>query len=138
MPRTRSLAWAELKIGLLTIVALVITALLIFSLTGTRGFFWQRYYLKTRLPNAAGLVPGGVHGPQFPGGQVHGADEALEPHRVLAHPGPLGLADLAGELGPRQSDQGVLGGFPHSGPCGPETRGTVAAVTDRCPPWFDA
>ena len=58
MPRTRSLAWAELKIGLLTIVALVITALLIFSLTGTRGFFWQRYYLKTRLPNAAGLVPG--------------------------------------------------------------------------------
>jgi phospholipid/cholesterol/gamma-HCH transport system substrate-binding protein len=58
MPRTRSLAWAELKIGLLTIVAIVITALLIFSLTGTRGFFWQRYYLKARLPNAAGLVPG--------------------------------------------------------------------------------
>ncbi len=58
MPRTRSLAWAQLKIGLLTIVALVIPALLIFSLTGTRGFFWQRYYLKTRLPNAAGLVPG--------------------------------------------------------------------------------
>jgi len=68
MPRTRSLAWAELKIGLLTIVALVITALLIFSLTGTRGFFWQRYYLKTRLPNAAGLVPGSPV--RVAGGQV--------------------------------------------------------------------
>ena len=58
MPRTRSLAWAELKIGLLTIAAISIAAVLIFSLTGTRGFFWQRYYLKARLPNAAGLVPG--------------------------------------------------------------------------------
>jgi len=33
MPRTRSLAWSELKIGVLTIVAIVIAAVLIFSLT---------------------------------------------------------------------------------------------------------
>jgi phospholipid/cholesterol/gamma-HCH transport system substrate-binding protein len=58
MPRTRSLAWSELKIGVLTIVALVITAVLIFSLTGTRGFFWQKYILKTRFPNVAGLATG--------------------------------------------------------------------------------
>ena len=31
MPRTRSLAWAELKIGLLSIFALVMAALLIFA-----------------------------------------------------------------------------------------------------------
>ena len=31
MPRTRSLAWSELKIGVLTIVAIVIAAALIFS-----------------------------------------------------------------------------------------------------------
>ena len=37
MPRTRSLAWSELKIGVLTIVAIVIAAVLIFVLTGTRG-----------------------------------------------------------------------------------------------------
>lgn len=58
MPRTRSLAWSELKIGALTIVAVVIAALLIFSLTGTRGFFWQRYSLKTRFTNVAGLAAG--------------------------------------------------------------------------------
>ena len=30
MPRTRSLAWSELKIGILAVVALVIAAMLIF------------------------------------------------------------------------------------------------------------
>jgi len=58
MPRTRSLAWSELKVGVLTIGAIVIAALLIFSLTGTRGFFWQRYSLKTRFANVAGLASG--------------------------------------------------------------------------------
>ncbi len=58
MPRTRSLAWSELKIGVLTIVAIVIATLTIFLLTGGRGFFWQRYNLKTRFGNVAGLKPG--------------------------------------------------------------------------------
>src|SRR5437667_9950775 len=58
MPRTRSLTWAELKIGVLTIVAIIIAAVLIFTLTGARGFFWQRYPLKTRFPNVAGLAAG--------------------------------------------------------------------------------
>jgi phospholipid/cholesterol/gamma-HCH transport system substrate-binding protein len=58
MPRTRSLAFSELKIGLLTIAAIVIAAILIFSLTGSRGFFWQRYMLKTRFVTAAGLAAG--------------------------------------------------------------------------------
>jgi phospholipid/cholesterol/gamma-HCH transport system substrate-binding protein len=58
MPRTRSLAWSELKIGVLTIAAIAIASVLIFSLTGSRGFFWQRYSLKARFPNVAGLAPG--------------------------------------------------------------------------------
>src|SRR6476660_9945987 len=58
MPRTRSLAWSELKIGGLTIVAVVIAAVLIFALTGSRGFAWQRYTLKTRFSNVAGLAKG--------------------------------------------------------------------------------
>ncbi len=58
MPRTRSLAWSELKLGVLTIVALVVAAVTIFSVMGSRGFFWQRYSLKTRFPNVAGLKPG--------------------------------------------------------------------------------
>src|SRR5260370_31764869 len=58
MPRTRSLAWSELKNGVLTIVAVAIAATLIFTLTGSRGFFWQRYSLKTRFASVAGLAPG--------------------------------------------------------------------------------
>ena len=58
MPRTRSLAWSELKIGVLTIVAIVIAAVLIFALTGSRGFAWQRYTLKTRFPSVPGLAKG--------------------------------------------------------------------------------
>lgn len=58
MPRTRSLAWSELKVGVLTIAALVITAITIFSLTGGKGFPWQRYALRTRFDNVAGLKPG--------------------------------------------------------------------------------
>ena len=58
MPRTRSLAWSELKIGLLTITAIVIASVLVFSLTGAKGWFWQRYTLKTRFPNVAGLAKG--------------------------------------------------------------------------------
>jgi phospholipid/cholesterol/gamma-HCH transport system substrate-binding protein len=58
MPRTRSLAWSELKIGVLTVFALVILAITIFMLTGDKGFFWQRYSLKTRFSNVAGLKPG--------------------------------------------------------------------------------
>src|SRR3954469_18899012 len=58
MPRTRSLAWSELRIGLLTIVAIIIGAVLVFTLTGEKGFSWQRYTLKTKFPNVAGLAKG--------------------------------------------------------------------------------
>ena len=58
MPRTRSLAWSELKIGVLTILAVTIAAVTVFMLTGGRGFFWQRYNLKTRFDNVAGLKAG--------------------------------------------------------------------------------
>jgi phospholipid/cholesterol/gamma-HCH transport system substrate-binding protein len=58
MPRTRSLAWSELKIGVITIAALALAALLIFTLTGSKGFFWQRYPLKTRFADVAGLASG--------------------------------------------------------------------------------
>jgi len=58
MPRTRSLAYAELKVGILTVVALALAAVVVFMLSGQGGFFWQRYSLKTRFPNVAGLKPG--------------------------------------------------------------------------------
>jgi phospholipid/cholesterol/gamma-HCH transport system substrate-binding protein len=58
MPRTRSLVWSELKLGVLTIAALVIAATTIFLIMGGKGFFWQRYNLKTRFANVAGLKSG--------------------------------------------------------------------------------
>jgi phospholipid/cholesterol/gamma-HCH transport system substrate-binding protein len=58
MPRTRSLAWSELRIGVVTIAALVIAALTIFMLTGDTGFSWQRYNLKTRFGSVPGLKSG--------------------------------------------------------------------------------
>jgi len=58
MPRTRSLAWSELKIGVLTMGGIIVAAVTIFSVMGSRGFFWQRYPLKTKFPNVAGLKAG--------------------------------------------------------------------------------
>ena len=58
MPRTRSLAWSELKIGILAVVALVLASVLIFMLSGESGFFWQRYSLKTMFGDVAGLKAG--------------------------------------------------------------------------------
>jgi phospholipid/cholesterol/gamma-HCH transport system substrate-binding protein len=47
-----------LKVGVVTVVAILIAGVTIFTLTGGRGFFWQRYKLKTRFDNVAGLNPG--------------------------------------------------------------------------------
>jgi phospholipid/cholesterol/gamma-HCH transport system substrate-binding protein len=58
MPRTRSLAWSELKIGMLTMFALVMASVLVFAVGGAGGFFWQRYPLKTRFPNIATVKSG--------------------------------------------------------------------------------
>jgi phospholipid/cholesterol/gamma-HCH transport system substrate-binding protein len=81
MPRTRSLAWSELKVGVLAIAALLIAGVLIFTLGGQGGFFWQRYQLRTRVPNVggvregsavrvAGVVVGSVTGIRFVGAEV--------------------------------------------------------------------
>ncbi len=58
MPRTRSLKWSELKIGVMAVAALLIAAALILALGGEGGFFWQRYTLKVKFPNAAGVQRG--------------------------------------------------------------------------------
>ena len=58
MPRTRSLKWSELKIGIMAVAALLIAAALILALGGEGGFFWQRYSLKVKFPNAGGVQQG--------------------------------------------------------------------------------
>jgi phospholipid/cholesterol/gamma-HCH transport system substrate-binding protein len=111
MPRTRSLAWSELKIGLLTIVALVLAAVMIFALSGSGGFSWQRYSLKTVFTNIAGLnegaqvriagVPvGAVTGIAFIGDKVEvtfSVAKTMQPRVTNASRALLGSVSLLGE-----------------------------------------
>jgi phospholipid/cholesterol/gamma-HCH transport system substrate-binding protein len=57
MPRTRSLAFAELKLGIISVVAIVLAGMMIFAVGGG-GFWWQQYPLKTMFPNVAGIKSG--------------------------------------------------------------------------------
>jgi phospholipid/cholesterol/gamma-HCH transport system substrate-binding protein len=111
LPRTRSLTWSELKIGVVTIVAIIIAAVLIFSLTGSKGFSWQRYTLKTRFDNVAGLAPGSpvrlagvevgtVTGIDFAGIQVEvtfDVKRTMQPRITDKSVASLGSVSLLGE-----------------------------------------
>jgi phospholipid/cholesterol/gamma-HCH transport system substrate-binding protein len=111
MPRTRSLAWSELKIGLLTIAAIGLAGILIFALSGSGGFSWQRYPLKTKFKNVAGLnegaqvriagVPvGAVTGVAFVGNEVEVLFEVskkVQPLITDRSTAVLGSVSLLGE-----------------------------------------
>ncbi|BCS33068.1 ABC transporter substrate-binding protein [Luteitalea sp. TBR-22] len=60
MPRTRTLAWSQLKIGILAVAAFVLATMLIFAVGGDAGIFSGKFHLKTRFPNAGGLASGSV------------------------------------------------------------------------------
>jgi phospholipid/cholesterol/gamma-HCH transport system substrate-binding protein len=60
MPRTRSLAWSELKIGIVAVAAMALAIILIVAVGGQGGFFWDRYELKTRFKNVQGLKSGAI------------------------------------------------------------------------------
>ena len=111
MPRTRSLAWSELKIGLLTILALVLAAALVFALSGSGGFSWQRYPLKTifrqhcrpeegRRVRIAGVPVGAVTGVDFVGDKVEVTLRAEQGACAARHDrsrAALGSVSLLGE-----------------------------------------
>jgi len=60
MPRTRSLAWSELKIGIVAVIAIALAIMLIVAVGGQGGFSWQRYTLKTKFSNVQGLKSGAI------------------------------------------------------------------------------
>lgn len=60
MPRTRTIAWSQLKVGLLAVAAIFFAMLLVTFVSGEGGFFWQQYTLKTRFPDVQGLKEGAV------------------------------------------------------------------------------
>ena len=145
MPRTRSLAWSELRIGVVTIIAIVITAVTIFSLTGGRGFFWQQYSLKTRFSSVPGLKPGSpvrlsgievgsVTGVDFVGEEVDVSFTVNEGYRDRIRTGStasLGSVSLLGESAvdisaSTQGDAIEEGGYVPSG----GARGQIADVAE--------
>jgi phospholipid/cholesterol/gamma-HCH transport system substrate-binding protein len=111
MPRTRSLAWSELKIGLVSIFAIALAATMIFTLTGSGGFSWQRYSLKTMFRNVAGLAEGAqvriggvavgsVTGVAFVGDEVEvtfSISKKLQPLVTTKSTAVLGSVSLLGE-----------------------------------------
>jgi phospholipid/cholesterol/gamma-HCH transport system substrate-binding protein len=111
MPRTRSLAWSELKIGIVSVIAIVLAATLIFLLSGESGFFWQRYSLKAQFNNVAGLKEGApvrvagvevgsVTGLRFTGDRVEVVMEirkTMQPRVTDSSTASLGSVSLLGE-----------------------------------------
>jgi len=111
MPRTRSLGWAELKVGLMTVVALVLAGTLIFMLSGEGGLWWERYPLKTVFDNIAGLKEGApvrvagvevgtVTGIDFAGDRVEvtfEVTEEVQPRITDRSTAVLGSVSLLGE-----------------------------------------
>ncbi len=69
MPRTRSLAWSELKLGVVGVVALLLVTVLVVAVGGEGGFFWQRYPLKMQFADVRGLKPGAVVRAERQGGR---------------------------------------------------------------------
>jgi phospholipid/cholesterol/gamma-HCH transport system substrate-binding protein len=60
MPRTRSLAWTELKLGIVAVLAIALSTVLILAVGGQGGFFWQRYPLRVRFDDVQGLKAGAI------------------------------------------------------------------------------
>ena len=60
MPRTRSIAWAQLKLGIIGVAAMVLASALILAVGGQGGFFWQRYPVKTRFDDVLGMKSGAI------------------------------------------------------------------------------
>lgn len=111
MPRTRSLAWTELKVGLVAITALGLAMMLIFTMGSAGGFFWQRYSLKILFDDVAGLKAGApvriagvsvgaVSALQFVGDRVEVIVELAREHQDRVTTGSLatlGSVSLLGE-----------------------------------------
>lgn len=60
MPRTRSIGWAQLKIGIVAVAAMVLASMLILAVGGQGGFPWQRYPLRAEFADVQGMKTGAV------------------------------------------------------------------------------
>lgn len=100
MPRTRSLAWSELKIGIVTVFAVVVAGLFVFAVGGSGGFFWQRSPLKTHFANIA-TVKGGTPV------RVAGIEVGVVTDVVFAGEGADAWLEVSNEVRPLITDRSV-------------------------------
>jgi phospholipid/cholesterol/gamma-HCH transport system substrate-binding protein len=99
MPRTRSLAFAELKLGIIAVLAIVLAGVLIFAVGGG-GFFWQQYPLKTVFPNVAGIKSGSPV-------RVAGIEKGSVSRVEISGTGAEVWLDLEKDIRPLITDQSV-------------------------------
>ena len=111
MARTHSLAWSQLKIGILGVAALALASMLILAVGGQGGFAWERYALKTKFSDIQGLKTGAVvrvagvdvgkvTAIEFAGAEVEMTLEVNEDHqeRITEHSrASIGSLSLLGE-----------------------------------------
>src|SRR5690349_16381921 len=60
MPRTRSIAWSQLKLGIIGVIALTLATVIVAAVGGQAGFFWELYPVKLQFHDAQGLKEGAV------------------------------------------------------------------------------
>lgn len=60
MPRTRSLAFSELKIGIIGVSSIALAVLLIIAVGGQAGCFWQQFRVRTKFANVQGMKTGAI------------------------------------------------------------------------------
>ncbi len=58
MPSSKKIAWAQLRVGIVAAIAMVILAVLVFLLTGDTKFFQEQVTVYTYLPDSAALANG--------------------------------------------------------------------------------
>ena len=58
MPSAKKVAWAELKVGVMALVAMVLLGVLVFLITGSTTFFSDKVTLYTYLSDSAALTKG--------------------------------------------------------------------------------
>ena len=58
MPQHERVRWAQLRVGLMVIVSLIVFAVAVFFISGQAGFFTRHYMLKAYLPSAGDLREG--------------------------------------------------------------------------------
>ncbi len=56
MPERSKIRWSELKVGIVAVAAMIVLAVLIFLLTGSRSFFERNETVRTYMADAAGMT----------------------------------------------------------------------------------